>query len=197
MITGHLLSQQQGLRSSELESAVLAPEVASGAVQALFHCVRLDVEHGGGFGDGELFPCHQTEHLDVGVGQPGGGGEDEAVLGAVDHRLVGGGRGSARHRVQSVLEPPSPGRAPPLVSDHPKGDPVQPHQRLGAGGDVLEAAPSGEERLGDGVVHQIGGHTSTAEVADRSVVATVELVEHGVLGRVHERCGVRPLAHDK
>jgi hypothetical protein len=58
-------------------------------------------------------------------------------------------------------------------------------------GDFLEAAPRRQQRLGHGVIDEIIRQTAAAEAADRSVVAPVQLREHGV------RRGAPPVAHDK
>ena len=56
---------------------------------------------------------------------------------------------------QALVQSAAPGQAAPLVTDHPVGDPVQPHQRRLTGRHLAEAAPHGEERVGDGVIHRV------------------------------------------
>jgi hypothetical protein len=71
------------------------------------------------------------------------------------------------------------------------GDAVEPDQRVFPCGDLVEAAPRRQERLGHGIIDEIIGETAAAEVADRAVVEPVELREHGV------RLVAIPTAHDK
>ncbi len=101
------------------------------------------------------------------------------VLVTVDDRLVRRGRRAMHDRAQPVFEPSPPCRASPLVTNHSIRNSVQPKERLVADGDIVEATPRGQERLGHGIVDQIARYASATEVVDRSVVAIVKLSEQG------------------
>jgi hypothetical protein len=139
--------------------------------------VGFDPQHGSSTGDGQLFPCHEAQHVSVGVAEPGQRGENATGLDAVDHGVVGGSGRAELDGSQTVVQTAASSEAAPLVSDHPVGDPVHPHQRRLAGGNLVKTAPHGQERLGDHVIDGIGRHSSAAEIPDRSVALFVELRE--------------------
>jgi hypothetical protein len=147
--------------------------------------------HGGDVGGAQLFPCGEAEHLGVGIAEAGGGGQGEAALLVVEHRLVGGDRGTPADRAQPDFEPSPAQRAAPLMSHDAMGDAVEPDQCVVPYGDFVEAAPRRQECLGDGVIDEFIRQTAAAEVTDRPVTATVQLGEQCV------RCGTPPVAHDK
>ena len=72
-------------------------------------------------------------------------------------------------------------------ADHPVGDAVHPHQRRLAGGHLAEAAPHGEERVGDCVVNRVSRHPPAAVLPDRSVAPRVDLPEPGVISQRRRR----------
>lgn len=180
-----------------LEPVVFASEAPAGTVHPLPGRVRLDPEHGGHVCYGEMLPRHQAQHLDVGVTEPGERGEHAAGLVAVEHRFVDCGNWSTLHGAQAVLETAPSGAAAPLVSDHPVGNPIHPHQCVLASGDLAEAAPHRQERVGDGVIDRVARHPPAAIVPDRSVAPGVELGEAHLIARTYGARSAPPDAHDK
>ena len=128
----------------------------------------------------QLLPCREAEHLGVGVTEARAAARTsrESSSSSTDSSAA---TRPPRDRPQPDLEPAPARRAPPLVTDHPVRDAVEPDQCVVPGGDFVEATPRRQERLGHGVIDEIIRQTSAAEVADRSVVAPVELGEHGVV----------------
>src|SRR5262245_5424024 len=81
------------------------------------------------------------------------------------------------------------------MSHHPVGDPIHPHERGVTGRHLVEAAPHGQERVGDGVIHRVAWHAPGEEVPDRPVVAVVELRELQIADATSGARGVPPDAH--
>ena len=158
-----------------LQSVVLAGQVSPGPVEPLPGRVGFDPQHDSGTGDGQSLPCHQTEDVGVSVAEPRQHGEDATGLDVVDHGVVCGSGGAEFDRSQAFVQPAAPGEAAPMVPDHAVGDAVHPHQRRLTGGHLVEAAPYGEERIGDGVIHRVAAALagrrnpeSAASIARRS-----------------------------
>jgi hypothetical protein len=157
-------------------------------VQPLPRRVGLDPEHRGNVDDGQLLPRHQPQHLGISVTKPGECSQDKAMLVGRHRRLVDGRDRPVGDRAQAVLQPAAPGGAAPLMSDHPVGDPVQPHQRLFPGRHLIEAAPHGEERVRDRVVHRVDSNSPAAELTDRPVEPGMRLREPHLIGRPIGAC---------
>jgi hypothetical protein len=139
--------------------------------------VGFDPQHGRSTGHWQLLPGHQAQDVGVSVSEPGQRGQDATGLDAVDHGVVGGSGRAELDGSQTLVQTAASSEAAPLVSDHPVGDPVHPHQRRLTGGDLVKTAPHGKERLGDHVIDGIGRHSPAAEIPDRSAALFVELRE--------------------
>jgi hypothetical protein len=66
--------------------------------------------------------------------------------------------------------------------------PGRPHQRLFPGRHLVEAAPHGEERVRDRVVHRVDSNSPAAELTDRPVEPGMRLREPHLIGRPIGAC---------
>ena len=150
-------------------------------MQPLLDRVGFDLEHQRDLLDGKPLPRAEPEHLDIRSTEACRSAEDELMLVGGDHRLVRGGRGTAYDREKAIIKPASPCRTAPLMTNDTGSHAVQPQECGIPSRDVLEAAPRGQERLGDRIIDQIRRQPSPAEITNGSVVAVVQRSEEGAL----------------